>query len=87
MNSWVLSVPVSHISELSQILWEVDGKRYSRTLDTEDIDDTGNWYTFPLVTEPRRSLSVRVISGITDPIEVSIIGTDTESYRTQIVWD
>lgn len=85
-NSWVLSVPVWGIPEHSQIVWEVDNKRYLRTLDTEDMDNTGNWYTFPLVTEPRRTVSVGIITDSNNPIHVSIIAIDTESYGNRLVF-
>jgi peptidoglycan hydrolase-like amidase len=86
-NSWVVSIPVWGISELSKIIWEVDGKRYVRALDTEDMDDTGNWYTFPLVTELRDTLSVHVFTDTQDPIDAMIVATNTESYRYKIVFD
>lgn len=86
-NSWVFSVPVGEISELSEIVWEVDGKRYVRSLDTEDMDDTGNWYTFPLVTELRDTISVELLTDSSKQINATIIGTNTESYTHKMAFD
>jgi hypothetical protein len=40
MNSWVISIPQSKSSDKISVIWEVDGKRYMRTLDTEEPDTT-----------------------------------------------
>lgn len=77
-NSWVLSVKADVAPDPIYVVWRVDGREYTRTLDTEDTDETGLYHTFPLVTPIRDSLSVRVIWW--EGIEAYLVSENTENY-------
>ncbi|MFZ2256013.1 MAG: hypothetical protein WAW59_01615 [Patescibacteria group bacterium] len=59
-NSFVLAIPQQEDTENITVSWYIDGNRYLRELDTEDMDDTGMYYTFPLIVSPTSHLEIRI---------------------------
>ena len=50
MSSFVLAFPESIDTERVHVTWHIDGVDYVRHIDVEMSDDTGKYYTAPIVT-------------------------------------
>lgn len=80
MNSFVLALPDTLDAENIHVIWHIDGMDYPRDIDAEMRDDTGKYYTSPVVTSLTSRVAV-TLGGIIDPIIPELIATDTLTYH------
>ena len=81
MNSFVLAFPDTIDVESVHVTWHIDGVDYARDIDAEMSDDTGKYYTSPVVTSLRDSIAV-TIDGLPDGTIPELVATDTVTYHS-----
>lgn len=87
-NTWYVGIDKSKITLSDTPIcarFFANNTSYQECLDADDEDQTGEYYTFPITTEPTNSISF-VLENTPDINEVTLYSLNTLSERKKIVF-
>ncbi len=84
-DSWIIAFPKSQNIDDVHVFFDIDGVSYERHIDQENIDSTEFFYTFPLVTQLRRDVHVRIETNGSH-VQPELIAMNTQWYQNQSLW-